>query len=180
MEWHNLFQFLVVGIYGIAMLYWLSSLSYKFRYQADQFTHREKIVLTVILGFVVLSSVTYAIIYSINTTLITWSLVSLSESVRLLGIALAPLAMSYFVWCVKSLSVRYGTKLMVVNGQQFVSHAPRRTVRYPLYLALSGLFTTGFLISTNWTVGLISLFGVVIIILARQAETDLGLTQYFS
>ncbi len=114
--------------------------------------------------------------YIISPRWMAWSQIPLPSGVRLLGIALAGLALAWMVWCFRHLgSNLFGSR---AGEQSLVTTGPYRRVRHPMYSGWTALMVGYSVVASNWFVAVVAL-AVVATVVRRTSREEGQLMQQF-
>ena len=114
--------------------------------------------------------------YIISPRWMAWSQIPLPSGVRLLGIALAGLALAWMVWGFRHLgSNLFGSR---VGEHSLVTTGPYGWVRHPMYSGWTALMAGYSLLTSNWFVAVVALAAVATVI-RRTSREEGQLMQQF-
>jgi protein-S-isoprenylcysteine O-methyltransferase Ste14 len=110
---------------------------------------------------------------------LSWATVALPLWLRISGIFLGVIALSWFVWVHRSLGNNLSVKLSSKDLQTLVTDGPYRWLRHPMYTTFYILHIAVFFLTANWFIGLTWLTGLTIIIALRvKREEAMLLTRF--
>jgi protein-S-isoprenylcysteine O-methyltransferase Ste14 len=118
------------------------------------------------------------IIYLINPAWMSWSKMSLPDSVRGLGVVLGLMCVGLIYWLFSSIG--HGISPTSATRQQhtLVTHGPYRWVRHPLYSVGAMLFIGLGLIADSWFIAAVGI-GAFILMVIRTPQEETNLIKKF-
>jgi protein-S-isoprenylcysteine O-methyltransferase Ste14 len=118
-------------------------------------------------------------LYLIYPEALSFAVLSLPLSLRLVGILFGIVALALFIWTHKNLKHYFTVMLKIMEGHQIVETGPYRWVRHPMYTAFYLLHIAAFLLTANWFIGLTWTIGLTLVIFSRVRREEEMMLQVF-
>jgi protein-S-isoprenylcysteine O-methyltransferase Ste14 len=140
---------------------------------------RESKGYSLLLSLLICYEVATFFIYTFSSQWLAWATVTLPIWLRWSGVALAVIALLFFIWIHRSLGSNFSAFLQMKDKQTLVSFGPYRWIRHPMYTAFFILHIAAFLLTSNWFIGVTWTFGLTTIIALRIQREESMLIERF-
>lgn len=110
---------------------------------------------------------------------LSWSRLLLAGGVRWAGLGAGTVGLLLLVWVQHTLGHYFSATLRIRHDQNIVVTGPYRTVRHPMYTALILLWGGLAIVSANWFIMLLVLFGISGIIRVRVVLEEAMMLEVF-
>ncbi len=127
---------------------------------------------------VILANVIFPFVY-IFSTLLDWAYLEIPVYLRFTGVGIYILVL-VLVWSSeRTLGRNWSPLLQIRKEHTLVMTGPYKYIRHPIYASLYLLSIAQFLISSNWFLGVISIFAVEVFYRFRVEKEELQLIEHF-
>jgi protein-S-isoprenylcysteine O-methyltransferase Ste14 len=89
-------------------------------------------------------------LYLLNVPWIWWSYLLMPVEIRIAGIILSIISLSYLAWAGQVLAEHFSYTLEVQEGQKLISTGPYHRVRHPIYTGTLAFLLFQFIVADNW------------------------------
>lgn len=117
--------------------------------------------------------------YIVRPDTLAWAELPLPQWVQWLGVVLGGISIPLLAWTQLALGSNFSATLHVRREHTLVMSGPYRTVRHPMYTALFLSMSAILLLTRNWLVGGIPLFGLCVIVLLRIQREERTMIEKF-
>jgi len=125
-----------------------------------------------------LSLFVVTIAYLVSPSLVQWSKIQLSSSVRWVGVVTGLLSSLLMFWTLNSLGKNLTDTVVTRVNATLVTHGPYRWVRHPFYVTTALVMISVTLLTANWIIGIASLI-VLSMLVSRTSKEEQMLIERF-
>jgi len=117
-------------------------------------------------------------LYLLNVQWIWWSYLYLPLWVRLLGIILSLISLTYLYWAGNVLAKHFSYTLEVQEEQKLVTSGPYHRVRHPIYTGTLTFLIFQFLVADNWLFLALTLVLIPYLIIRVRKEEEMMIENF--
>lgn len=113
-------------------------------------------------------------LYVVAPRWLEWAALPMPGSLRWVGVGLGLVSIVLLSWIHRTLGRNFAMPGMIKDRQMLVTGGPYRWVRHPMYTTLLIIYLAYFLMSANWSIGVVGLvYGILIFSIVSMEETTL-------
>ena len=134
------------------------------------------IVLRALIGSIFFLGV---LLFIFRPQIVAWAELPLPQWLQWLGVVLGGFGLPLLAWTQLTLGSNFSPTLHVRHEHMLVTSGPYQHVRHPMYTALFLSMSAILLLTRNWLVGGIPLFGLCVIVLLRIQREERTMIEKF-
>ena len=101
-----------------------------------------------------------------------WSALLLPRWIRLMGLPVFILGICLLIWALNSLKRSFSATLVIKEGHSLVTAGPYRCLQHPMYTSFIMIWSSFFLLSANWFIGLTAMAAYSVIVFFRTPREE--------
>ncbi len=136
------------------------------------FAAAEGMITGVLFRLFLIAGLAGVIAYLVRPSWMGWSSMALARPLRLAGSFISLLGLCLLAWAMASLRRSFSATLVIGAGHSLITTGPYKCVRHPMYSAFVLLWSSFFLLSANWFIGLMGMIAYTILLVFRAPREE--------